>query len=491
MSIHRNTAYNIAGSVIPLALSLVTVPIYLKLIGESRYGVLAIAWLLLGYFGLFDLGLGRATAQHIAALSHAETKERSETFWTALSLNAGLGFFGGLLIWPIATYFFSNIFKIEDALHPEMIASIPWLILAVPMATLSGVLTGALQGREQFLELNIISITSTVIFQIFPLLISSLFGPELYFLLPAALSARLITLIVLIWRCSKHVFDKYRPCFIRAKALHLLSFGGWVTVSSLITPMMVTLDRFVIGAISGAKTVTLYTIPFQLSQRITLLPGALSTALFPRMASTNNLEARKLACQGVNSLIAVMTPLVLLGLFIMEPFLKFWVGEDFSNKSALVGQLLLIGFWANSFAWIPYTQLQACGRPDLVAKSHLSEVLPYFALLFLGLKYYGLVGAAIAFSIRVFLDLLILSWLSGILSLILRLIFLPSIFLTIGLLTTLFKMHNYIYGLLLLGIQLFIAIIWSWKKAPKELKSLIINRANIFLYFGNKLEKHN
>ena len=106
MSIRRYTTYNLIGSLLLLAASLLTIPIYLSLIGEARYGILAIAWLLLGYFGLFDFGLGRATAQRIAALRDATAAERAEAFWTALVLNFGLGMVGALLLWPVARYFF-------------------------------------------------------------------------------------------------------------------------------------------------------------------------------------------------------------------------------------------------------------------------------------------------------------------------------------------------------------------------------------------------
>ena len=310
MSIRRNTAYNLLGSLIPLAVSLVTIPIYLGLIGEARYGVLAIAWLLLGYFGLFDLGLGRATAQRIAALHDGTASERAQTFWTALTLNIGLGVLGGLLIWPLASYFFGNVFKIDEALRPEMQAAVPWLILAVPMATLSGVLSGALQGRERFLELNLISVSGTVLFQVLPLMTAMLFGADLGVLLPAALFARLFTLLMLFARCRRHVIQGQAITFERAQAGQLLRFGGWVTVTSFVGPMMVILDRFIIGAIADAKAVAYYTVPFQLGERSTTLSGALTSALFPRFAAVTVQEQQRLAQEGLRVLATALPPVL-------------------------------------------------------------------------------------------------------------------------------------------------------------------------------------
>ena len=43
-----------------MAIALVTIPMLIEGIGRERFGVLTLAWIILGYFSLFDLGLGRA-----------------------------------------------------------------------------------------------------------------------------------------------------------------------------------------------------------------------------------------------------------------------------------------------------------------------------------------------------------------------------------------------------------------------------------------------
>ena len=65
MSVARHTAYNFVGAVVPVAVSLVTVPLYLKVIGLDRYGVLAIFWSLLSSLDFISLGMGPAVAQFV------------------------------------------------------------------------------------------------------------------------------------------------------------------------------------------------------------------------------------------------------------------------------------------------------------------------------------------------------------------------------------------------------------------------------------------
>lgn len=413
MSVKRHASYNLVGAAIPIALALLTVPLYLRLVGPDRYGVLAIGWLLLGYFGLFDLGLGRATSFRIAALRDAPPQERAATFWSALSVNAAMGVVGGIVFWLAADYFFGQVFKVKEALRGEILAGVPVLAAAVPVATITGVLTGALQGREKFLETNMVSVLSTTLFQLLPLGVAWWNGPTLLPLLTAAIAARLAAVLVMGLRCYAELGRGHPIRFAAAEIPVLLKYGGWVSLTSVFGPMLVIVDRFAIGAILGATAVAVYTVPFQLAQRIAILPSSLTNALFPKMSAGDAAARALLARRATRTLAGMVSPLVLAGILGLEPFLHVWVGSDMALKAAPVGRVLLIGFWANAFALIPFTRLQASGRPDLVTKMLLLEVPPYLLGLYLGMTYFGLLGCALAFTARCVVDYLLLSFAAG------------------------------------------------------------------------------
>ncbi len=63
----------------------------------------------------------------------------------------------------------------------------------------------------------------------------------------------------------------------------LATYGGWMTVSNVIGPLMVVWDRFVIGAIIGSAAVAIYVVPFNFVWQILIVPAALTSALFPEL----------------------------------------------------------------------------------------------------------------------------------------------------------------------------------------------------------------
>lgn len=410
MSVSRNTAYNLVGAITPVLIGLVMVPLYLRVIGADRYGVLAIAFLLLGYFGLFDLGLGRATAYRLSALNNAAPIERANVFRTALWINLAMGLVGGAVLYGAAGLFFASLFKVDASLRAEVMTSVPLLALTVPVATLMGTFIGTLQARNAFFLANKISILSTCLFQILPLAAAWLIGPALPLLLTAVLFARMVTIFVLWRNCEALLTRGLKARYDKSEAKLLLRFGGWVTLDSLFAPLLVVLDRFLIGAMIGAKAVTLYTLPSQLAQRISIIPGSLITALFPRLPTAGDAERAELATKATRVLLAVTTPPVLAAIFLIQPFFDLWVGPELGRPSAAVGVPILIGCWANVFAYVPHSMLTATGKPDTIAKLHVLQMPAYALLLWLGLEHFGLFGCAVVGAMRATADYLMLVW---------------------------------------------------------------------------------
>ncbi|WP_414900798.1 flippase [Sphingomonas flavalba] len=473
MSIGRNTNYNLVGAAIPIVLALVTVPLYLRLIGDDRYGVLSIAWLFLGYFGLFDLGLGRATTYHISALRDGSSAERADVFWSAIMVNIVMGLVGAAILWPSAGYFFAHVFKVDEALRPEIMASVPLLAASVPIATMTGVLTGTLMGRDRFLEVNILSVTSTALFQIFPLTVAWLIGPDIWGLLAAALAARAVAILFMWVRCHQLVLRGERMRFDTRRARELLAYGGWVTLTAIFGPALVIVDRFAIGAILGATAVTVYTVPFQLAQRIAILPNALVSAIFPRLPTAAPEEQARISSTALLSLLSVLGPPIMVALFLLHPFLDLWIGPKLGAPAAAVGGIIILGFWINAFAVIPYSRLQGTGRPDLVTKLLLAQIPVYLVALYFGMKQFGLIGCAVVFTIRCAADFILMSIAAAGRLENQRLIVANAALLTVGVFATaLLSYHQPAWWVAAVVLTAAISLL-GWRTMPAELHARI------------------
>ncbi len=396
--IGRSTLINLAGLLVPTVVSLVTVPLYLHWIGEIRYGVLLLAFTFLGYFGAFDLGLGRAVAQRVAR--QEDVTGRNQTFWTAFFISLGMGLVGAVVLYFLGQWLFAAVFHIPANLRGEMVRAVPWLAAIVPLTALISVLAGALEARQAFISLNVSQMVGVIGLQVLPLTAAMLGHLSMPTLLAAALIGRLLGVAMMVLAAARQLPFSGMPALHRPTIGPLLRFGGWVSVSGLVTPLLTIVDRFVIATQINAAAVTAYTVPYNLTQRFTYLPYALSTTLFPRFARAEGADHRKLLHDGIAALVAIQTPLIVIGILLIYPFFNLWIGPDLAARAAPVAIVLLIGIWINGPAYIPHNWMPAQGRPDLMAKFYLAELLPFMALLWWLVGWMGIMGAALAWVIR-------------------------------------------------------------------------------------------
>ncbi|MFP6556779.1 flippase [Paraburkholderia sp. B3] len=406
-SLKRSATLNFAGSILPMFVALVTTPIYLEHIGAARYGVLAIVWMVQGYFGFLDLGLSSATSNRIAQLADAPHHEREAVLWTAAILNALLGLVGGLVLYALMHTLLAY-FDIGGGLRAELVPALPWVACLVPLSNLIFVFNGALTGRERFGTVNAVQLPVTLGYQLIPLGAALVFGPSLRYLVYGTLVAGVASLTLHVFAAWQVFPLKLASGPRRELVPKLFSYGAWISVTSLAQPLLETADRLMIGHALGPQAVTYYQVPFNLGARMRLFPAVIARTLFPRLSALDAANAAALSSSAIRGLAAMLTPMTVFGMFLMHPFLALWVGKSFAAQAMSVGETILVGIWINALALIATCHLQATGRPDVVARFQVYEVLPFFAMLWWALHTFGVFGAALAWSARAVLDAVLL-----------------------------------------------------------------------------------
>jgi len=416
----RNWSLNLIGQVIPLVVALVTMPFIVRGLGPERFGVLSIVWAVLGSMILFDLGLSRSTTKFVAeCLGRGEEQKFPSLFWTSFWSQVLIGIVGALLMAAAVPYLVDRFLKLSPSNAAE--TKLSFLILAVsfPLVLGGNSIRGVLEAVQRFDVVNYVKIPTYISMFLLPA-IGLPFGlglPAIVLLLVVSrLAAGLIYLAVCL-RMFPSVRDNYSLDY---KLLGpLLTYGGWLSISNFLAPLLVYADRFVVGSVLGMSYVSYYTAPQEAISRGAVLPGALVTALFPALATLDASGARErvleLCVRAIKSLLLVMTPALLLIFVFARQLLQLWMGADFAAHSAGVLRVFCAGILVNCVAYVPFILLQGLGRPDVTGKIHLLELPIYAAALAILLPRMGLTGAALAWSFRLFLDAVLLfgaaSWL--------------------------------------------------------------------------------
>jgi O-antigen/teichoic acid export membrane protein len=414
----RNTIWNFVGLALPLLIGVVTLPLIIRSLGTDRFGILSLAWIVIGYFGFIDLGLGRATTKFVAeCLGRGTLEEVPKYFWTTVIFQAALGIIGLIVLVALTPLLVGHLLHIPLPLLHESKVTFYLLALSLPIVLVSASFRGLLEAGQRFDLINFVKIPSSALNYLFPL-VGILIGFHLPGIMILLVFSRLMTLLAMMVMGYK-VFPQLKAGihFDRHAIRPLLSFGGWVTVSNVVGPLLVYVDRFLIGSILSIEAVSYYSAPYEFIMRLGIVPGSLIMTLFPTFSTLESggdkKRARLLYGSSVKFVLLSMGVIIVPLIFFARKIISLWLGQAFVDRSTLVFQFLALGFLINALANVPFGYLQGIGRADITAKLHIIEVAFYFPLCYVFIKNWGINGAALAWLIRVSLDMALLFWASA------------------------------------------------------------------------------
>ena len=381
MSLLKHSIWNVAGYFIPTLIAIPAFGLIARKIGVELFGLYTLAMIFIGYASIFDAGLTRAVVREIALLKN-RVDDCNTIIVTSIIAVIFLGFIGGGGVFLLKGDII-ELLNISPIYYADSIKSLVLLSSLIPVFLVTQILLAELEGREYFGILNIQKSVGNS-------LIAGL--PALFVLINQTLFSAIIGVaiarVICLW--LSYIMSRERitidiSFFSITVLKRLFRYGGWVTISNIISPILASMDRFILSHIQGA----------------------------PKLSHARNFTASYAEQKKAYILMTVIVmPLVLFVYYYAKFILTLWMGAEYAGISVEILRIMLIGYIFNCYSQISFANIQAFGKAKYTAYIHMMEFIPYLIMLYIISKEYGVIGVAWLWTIRVIIDFLMLLYMS-------------------------------------------------------------------------------
>ncbi len=403
----RNTGFALAGQLATVLFAVIAVPILVDGLGTALFGVLTLAWAVIGYAQVFDLGIGRALTKLTAErIGSDREREIPALFWTGLASMIGVGVIIGAIVAALSPWLVHDVLNVPEHLQNETLQTFWLLSASLPLAISGAALRAHLEAWQRFDLTNAVIIPLAALNYFGPVLMLA-FTDNLVWVVAAVVVSRAISWTInmaMVLRISPPV--RHERHLRRAMLRPLLTFGGWVTGTNVTNALMVAADRFVVGAVTSITAVAYFATPYEVVSRLWLTAVMLSGVFFPAFALSLAARPQRTATifGGAARLgFIALFPITLTIVTFAHQGLDLWLGADFARNSERVLQWLAVGVLVFSLNQLASGLVQS-GRPDLTAKLAFVELPLYLFSFWLALRAGGIEAAAAVWAARAVIE---------------------------------------------------------------------------------------
>jgi O-antigen/teichoic acid export membrane protein len=358
-----------AAQVLGLVTIFAILAVLARWLTPTELGVYGLLNALAGYLLIVQNAAAGAAVRSMAAA--LDDREGSEALSSAALLYVAAGAASGLLLAGLGAALAAAL-----DLSPELTRQARLGALAVGAVTLAGwpltVYRDALRARGRFVLAARTEIAALLAYAALVLGLV-LAGAPLWSVVGAGASIPLLAgigcalvagFVGLPWRLRPGLAT-------RATARQMLGLAGYISLTEAASAAVYVLSRLILGLFKSAATVGLYEGPVRAHNLVRALNAAITVIVLPTAAGYraqhDDRRLRELLVRGSRYMLALVVPIVVVGMVLAAPILEAWLGPGFREGGAAMA--ILMSHWLlNGISGVAAAMLIAVGRARDLAR---------------------------------------------------------------------------------------------------------------------------
>ena len=388
--------------IVSILVSLVYVPIMLRVMGQSEYGLYSLVASVIAYLSVLDMGFGNAMIRFVSkskVKNNKEEEKRINGLFLLLYLIIGLV---ALLVGLVLIFNVSSIFKaltVAELAKAKIIMAI--LVVTVAISFPLSVFDSYVIASEKFTFSKALVLIKNILFPL-TMLPFLFLGYKAITMVIISSAYTLIMHLINLYYCLKKLDMKLYFSFkIVDKELFrsIMAYSLFIFLNIFIDNLYANTDQVILGIVSGTTAVSIYAVGVKITTINQNFSTNISGVFFPKVTKTleENDGVKKVSdiFIKVSRIQLYVLGLILFGFIIFgKSFICLWVGKEYISAYYIILLIIVPGI-------VPLTQnigisiLQAMNKHKFRSLIYLLIAILNIAISIPLAKRYDGVGAAI------------------------------------------------------------------------------------------------
>jgi len=389
MSLVKKSVANFIGGVVPAIASLLTVPVIVARLGTVNYGLFTLVTAIVGYFAFLDINV---TAGSVKYLSEHHARGEHDRVNQVVSFGGFIYFMIGLLggcgIFLFADTLVTSFFNVPENLHGVARSTLQVTAFAFFFGNIQTYLLSIPQSLQRYDISGMVESVFGALTSLSTLLVV-LFGGGLVEIVLVRLGLSIINCGLLL-NLIRKLLPFAQLAYPDKDTIHkLASFSVYSYLTRIAAITHVNGDKLLLGAFTDMQTVSFYSVPSLLVNRVFGMIHRLGNVIFPvssaLAANNRHDDLRRIYLVSTRYYIYLNASLCMLLSIFSRELLYYWAGPIFGPGAALVLVLMAAATFFDSLTNLPSLVNDALGKPIntgimSVLRTSCCMIIGYFAI---------------------------------------------------------------------------------------------------------------